>query len=140
MKRLLKTLIFITLLIGGPVFADVSTITPRNQGGIEFVTGGADVEEYAAMRAIQGNYNTHLTFAVRGTGEYLADVRVIIRNANGEPVLDTVSEGAFLYARLVPGRYVLVAELDGHVIKTPLFVPKRHAVSLPLYLPREPGD
>ena len=135
MMRLHTTLMIICILIGLPAFADELLIKPQTQGGVEFVTGGVDLEEYKAMRAIQSNYNLHLLFAVKGTGEYVSDVKVKITNSNGKTALDTVSKGAYLYAKLPPGHYNLVADRDGHVLKETILVPKKHGVSVPLYFP-----
>ncbi|WP_045227160.1 carboxypeptidase regulatory-like domain-containing protein [Methyloterricola oryzae] len=140
MKRLKIALILYCVLLIHPASADVALVTPQVQGGIEFVTGGVDVEEYKAMRAIQGNYNLHLLFAANGTGEYLADVMVKIMTSSGKTILDTVSEGAYLYAKLPPGHYSLIADSDGHVIKKTISVSNKHGVLVPLYFPQKKGD
>jgi hypothetical protein len=49
-----------------------------------------------------------------GTNEYLSDVPVRIADAQGKTVLDTLSRGPFLLARLPYGRYTVVATYRDH--------------------------
>ena len=140
MKRLQFPLMLACVLIGFYAFAGKNAIQSQTQGDVEFVTGGVGEDEHKAMRAIQGDYNMHLVFAVKGTGEYVTDVKVKITNSGGKTVLYTVSTGPNLFARLHPGQYNLVADRDGHVIKESIMAPKKHGVSVSLYWPMEKGD
>jgi hypothetical protein len=83
----------------------------QTQNGITYVTGGFGVDESCAMKEAAGNYSVMLTFAERD-GTYVADVRVQIIDADGQPVLDTVS-GPLLLASLPPGEYRVRADYDG---------------------------
>ena len=49
-----------------------------------------------------------------GTNEYLSDVPVQIADVQGKTVLDTLSRGPFLLARLPYGRYTIVATYRDH--------------------------
>jgi len=71
------------------------------------------VDEVQAMRAQSNNYNLKLMFAVAGTGEYLANIKVSVQDAAGSTVIDAVSDGPLFYARLPEGRYRVVTENDG---------------------------
>ncbi len=140
MKRLRLMLMIACVLIGFYAFAGKNAIQSQTQGDVEFVMGGVGEDEHKAMRAIQGDYNMHLVLAVKGTGEYVTDVKVKITNSGGKTVLDTVTNGPDLFAKLRPGQYNLVADRDGHLIKESIMVPKKHGVSVAFYWPMEKGD
>jgi hypothetical protein len=55
-------------------------------------------------------------FATKGSpNEYLADIKVEIKDKNGKLVLDAVVQGPFLLAKMPPGRYSVSADNDGVV-------------------------
>ncbi|WP_232219938.1 carboxypeptidase-like regulatory domain-containing protein [Pseudogulbenkiania sp. MAI-1] len=81
----------------------------QTQGQASFISGGIGADEVAAMKAVRQDYNLRLLFAAKGSGEYLADVAVVVRNARGDTVLDTVAKGPFFYARLPAGQYQVSA-------------------------------
>ena len=53
-----------------------------------------------------------LGFAAR-SGLYLANVRVAISDANGNPVTELISDGPWLQVTLTPGIYNVTASFDG---------------------------
>jgi hypothetical protein len=55
----------------------------------------------------------HLVFAEQQTGAYIADVHVRVSDAKGHMVLDTITDGPMLIAKLPPGRYQVAAEARG---------------------------
>lgn len=71
------------------------------------VTGGVSEEERDALLQQAGSYNLWLVFAEQGTGNYLANVQVALSDARGEPLLDVVTDGPWLFAQLPPGRYTV---------------------------------
>jgi len=77
-----------------------------------FVSGGVGEDSAARMAALGKEYNLKLLFAAKD-GHYLADVAVTISDAHGGKVLETVSEGPFLFARLAPGKYQVTARYAG---------------------------
>lgn len=54
---------------------------------------------------LAANYNLHMVFAARGSGEYLADIKVRIDDAKGKLILDVNSPGPIFFARLPAGSY-----------------------------------
>ena len=122
MKRLQLTLILPCILIGFPAIAEQTSIKPQTQGEVSFVSGGVGGDERDEMHAIQADYNLSLLFSVKGTGEYLSDVRVHIEDSKGNTSLETVADGPMLYAKLKPGRYSVSADRDGHVIDRKVMV------------------
>ncbi|WP_051305010.1 hypothetical protein [Chitinilyticum litopenaei] len=90
-----------------------------------YVSGGVGEDSLATLQQAYGNYNTHLTFAERGSGAYLAGVAVTIRDTQQQTVLATTSEGPLLYARLPAGKYTVSASSQGEVLTTTLTIPPR---------------
>ena len=117
MKRLhYLALILPCVLIGFPAAAQQTPLTPQTQGEVTFVSGGVGEDEREAMKAMRADYDLSLLFAVKGSGEYVSDVTVKIKNSSGSVCLDTVADGPMLYAKLRPGKYSISANRDGHVI------------------------
>ncbi|WP_174873087.1 carboxypeptidase-like regulatory domain-containing protein [Vogesella oryzae] len=114
-QRILSALIVGVLSL--PAFAQESMPDlPRSQttaAGVRFIAGGIGHEQQQAMSAVQSGYNLRLTFARPKSGEYLADVRVMITDSKQNSVLDTVANGPFLYARLPAGNYKVTAMFEG---------------------------
>ena len=81
-------------------------------GGLAYVSGGANDEELAALRADRQGYSFELTTAARGSGAFLADVTVRITEAgSGKLVLEHTMDGPLLFVALPAGRYAVEATL-----------------------------
>lgn len=106
---------------------------PRTQGDVTYISGGVGKDSVRAMREIEHGYNLRLMFAVKRSGEYLADVRVKLMDAKGKTVLDAVSDGPYFFAKVPPGRYQVVAVNEGNSITRSVDVSPRSAVSQPFY-------
>lgn len=87
--------------------------TAQSQNGVTYLSGGVGEGQAAAIKAAAANYSVMLTFA-DPSGAYLADVKVMISDQKGKPVLDTVSTGPMLLVDLPPGQYRLNAEYKGN--------------------------
>ena len=72
--------------------------------GLPYLTGGVGSDEREIMARMGAGYSTKLVFAGR-TGNYLADVRVAVKNQNGKDVADINGAGPWLYIKLPPGIY-----------------------------------
>ena len=106
---------------------------PRTQGEVTYVSGGVGSDSVQAMREIERGYNLRLMFAVEGSGEYLADVRVKLVDAKGRTVLDAVSDGPYFFAKVPPGRYQVVAETEGDAKTRAVDISPGGAVSQSFY-------
>jgi hypothetical protein len=73
------------------------------------ITGGVGAESRAAMMSRYEDFNLHLAFANPG-GQFLADVRVIIRDHKGSVVYDGPSTGPYLFIEVPPGTYRITAQ------------------------------
>lgn len=95
----------------------------ERQGEVRILHGGVAAEERAAMQAQATDYNLHLTFAAKGSGAYLSDVKVVIRDARGKTLLDTVASGPWLFAQLPPGQVTVAATNMGQTLTQTLSIP-----------------
>ena len=85
----------------------------QTQGDVRFVSGGIGLGERLDLAAMHAEFNVFMTFAVKRAGNFIADVAVRVENADGQVLLDAVSQGPWFYARLAPGRYRLHARYAG---------------------------
>jgi len=84
--------------------------------GVAYLSGGVGEDERALLASATTDFPLKIVMALR-SGDYLGDVRVIITNAAGQRVLDTVSEGPWLFARLSPGTYQVRGAYSGDVLQ-----------------------
>ncbi len=84
----------------------------RAPSGVSYVSGGAGTESIDRLRSMEKDFNVKLVFA-HDNGVYLADVDVTIVDASNKVLLETVSEGPWLLARLPAGTYQVTASYDG---------------------------
>jgi hypothetical protein len=124
--KLTKIIIAGTVLATSTVFAAPSQPVATGklpaetvQGQVRYITGGIGHDEALAFRQAERHYPLGLEFAIKAKprNEYAADVAVVIRDAKGKTVLDTVSSGPFLLAKLPAGRYDLKAKRDDKTLE-----------------------
>ena len=137
MKRLPIALLFPFFLVSFSAVAEQNTMTPQAQGEVTFVSGGVGVGERQAMKDIKSNYNLSLLFSLNGSGDYLSDVKVRIKDANGNICLDTVADGPMLFAELKPGHYSFTADRNGNVITKQINIVGAKHTSLSLTWPQQ---
>jgi len=77
----------------------------RARNGVNWMTGGVSLEERDVMRDFAPDYNLQVVVAIEGSGEYRAEVPVTIEDRNGDAVLNVVTDGPWLFARVALGRY-----------------------------------
>ena len=87
-------------------------------GQVHYVTGGVGQEEADAFRNAQRDYSLALEFGnnTKPRAQFTAGVNVLIRDARGNTVLDAVSDGPFLLAKLPAGRYTIRATQNGKTL------------------------
>lgn len=82
-------------------------------GKVPAVAGGVGLDARAALSNRGApEHNVKMVFAL-DTGNYLADVPVKVTDSAGRTVLDGVSDGPWLYAKLPPGDYNATAVYSG---------------------------
>lgn len=124
LKRSLARFVGLTLGIcliwtAGKAFGAASTMESRGelvQGktaqGFRYMSGGVSSEERKLMEARAGEYNLRLTFAAK-TGQYIADVRLVIKDEKGREIISAVTEGPWFFIDLPPGNYSIKATFEG---------------------------
>ncbi len=94
----------------------LASLEARQYGPVLFVSGGVGEEERQQIENLSPDYPLQLLFATKGSpNEYLADVGVQIKDKDGKVVLDAVSQGPLLLAKMPPGKYSISADNDGVV-------------------------
>ena len=136
MKRLNPALIIFFILFSYSALAGEALINPQTQNGVTFVSGGVGGEEWDALQGIRADYNLRLLFSVQGTGEYLSNVNVSITDSKGKQYLETVAEGPLFFAQLIPGRYIVNADLDGKQFQKKVTIAGKKPVSLSFVWPQ----
>ncbi len=96
-------------------------------GNISYVSGGVGEEHAQAMEAVRKDYPLSLLFVRKDKPKnaYLADVDVRIKDAKGKTVLETQSDGPFLYVKMPPGHYTISATHEGNTRTVNVYVPKK---------------
>lgn len=86
---------------------------------VTFVSGGIGFCESQEMRRISHEYQLELLFLEKTVKResFLASVPVQITDSKGSLVVDTVSKGPLLLAKMPVGRYVITAAYNG-IVKT----------------------
>ena len=96
--------------------ATASHLPPTHmKGDISYVSGGIGKSEAAAMKHAAKRYPLELEFVARAKpkDEYLANIKVKIKDAHDKLVLDTTAEGPFLLAKMPAGKYTVSAGHNG---------------------------
>ncbi len=104
------------VLLASAAHADDGAMPPdKTQGSVSFVSGGIGSDESEAMKRAASRYSISIEMAstARPRAEYVADVKIDIRDQRGTTVLSTTSEGPFLLAKLPPGAYTISAARNG---------------------------
>ena len=83
---------------------------PRTSAAV--ISGGVGEESREQLKAREHEFNLKLVFTLI-EGNYLADVRVAVRNAAGQVVVEHIADGPFVLARLAPGSYTVTAAYGG---------------------------
>jgi len=107
-------------LVAGGALAQARAPLPavHRSGPVEYLSGGIGADESAAIQSASRQWPLALEFAIkdRQRADFAADVKVRIRDARGDEVLQATSEGPFLLARLAPGSYAVEATLAGQTL------------------------
>jgi len=105
-----------TFALAGVLSTAQAAMPPvQHQGAIEYVSGGIGIDESESMKAASSSYPLALTFAAQrgGKADYVADVTVAIRDAQGKAVLQTTAQGPYMLVKLPAGNYRISATFDG---------------------------
>lgn len=87
----------------------------KTAGTVQYVSGGIPYEQLPAFRAARRDYTLNIEIFQRegSRSVFTADANVRIVNAkSGEVVLESKTDGPYLWAKVPPGEYKVVATLD----------------------------
>ena len=109
------------LTAGTAVAAESLLLPPENvRGNVRYMTGGVGFDEAEAMRQVASHYPLTIELAAKPNPRdayprdvYLSNVRVDIRDEQGQSLIATRTDGPILLASLPPGRYTINAEIRG---------------------------
>lgn len=104
------------LFLAGAASAQGSLPPVQTFGDVRYVTGGVGLDEAEAIKAAEKDYTLALLFAQTRRNEFIADVKVTIRDQAGRVVLEALADGPSLLARLPAGAYTVAADYAGKVL------------------------
>lgn len=108
--------------------SSVNTSLPplQSQGQTQFLTGGIGKDESDAILHEGRSWPLMLELAQAGTPRavYISDVQVIIKDASGNTVLETITEGPYLLVKLPPGKYSMDATYESTTLHRDLDIVK----------------
>lgn len=121
MNIIQRLLLLAPLALGGLDYAAAQVARPNVvpqehvRGSVAYISGGIGDDEAQAMKAAAADYPLTLELATAGPARdpYIADAKVQIRDRQGNPVLNTTTEGPFLLVRLPSGMYTVDVEWNG---------------------------
>jgi hypothetical protein len=135
-KFVLASLLLMGFARSGVALADQTPMPhPVTQDGIRFIAGGVGDREMKAMHAVAKQYNLRVTFAMKNSGEYLANVNVSIDDASGRTLVKASSVGPDFFAALPSGHYQVVADRNGVDQVRSIYVDAHHVNQFVLYWP-----
>lgn len=111
-----------------------------SRNGVLYMTGGIGEDEAKTFRSLAPRYSLRMTFTA-AAGNYLSDVDVTIADASGCAVLNTLTEGPFLFVMLPAERYRIVAHAGRMKVTRVVEIQRRGGVELRIVLQeRTTGD
>lgn len=87
----------------------------HGMGSFNYVSGGIGVAEQERLKAHEDAYNLKLVFTLV-EGNYVADVRVLLKDGAGNTIIEDIAGGPFFMAKLAPGRYQVTATYEGKTV------------------------
>jgi len=100
--------------------------------GITYLSGGVGLDERETLSHIGQDYDLKLGFAEKA-GNYLSDVKVRIKDAGSNTILEAVSQGPWFFAKLPAGKYTILATMKGETRQQVVRVTTRGQTALYFY-------
>ena len=103
--------------------ASAARIEPQTQNGVTYLCGGIGENESSYLKQTAArDYDLMMTFAEE-SGNYIADVAVVINDARGKVVLETTCDGPLMLVDFpAAGSYRIHAEAGGKAIDRTVLV------------------
>ena len=106
-------------LVGGSIGGAVPEARADN---VPYVSGGVGADDREELLAKEKDYNLKIVVAAT-SGDFLADVKIVIESARNERVLDATMEGPILLAMMPPGTYTVRATSDAQTQTKSVTIP-----------------
>lgn len=118
----------VSLLLLLPHGAAFAAEFPDNEtvimaGNISYVSGGIGEDSRERLQAFAAAFNLKLLMAKK-SGDYLADIQIVISDVTGKALLQATSEGPIFMANLPDGSYEISATCEGMTQKQRVSVVK----------------
>jgi len=108
------------LLAGSAAWAQDALPLPaeKQSGSVGYVTGGVPDEQLPALKAARSSYPLGIEIYQKAgaKSEFTSGVQVRVIDKSGEIVLDAVSDGPYLWARVPSGSYRIEATLKDKMV------------------------
>jgi len=127
---ILCSVVLVVGLIGG-------AIREARADNVSYVSGGVGADSREELLAKESEYNLKIVAAAT-SGDYLADVQIVIAGARTGPVLDATMEGPILLAKLSPGTYTVKATSDAQTQTKTVTIPAQGQRQLDFRWDRKP--
>lgn len=115
-RALLGTLAATALALGAAVplaHAQDELVVVEPMRVTTYLNGGIGADEEQMMRKAAKDWPLRMIFSERKDNEFVADVRLLVTNAKGAPVLMLHGAGPMTYAMLPAGKYRISASHKG---------------------------
>jgi hypothetical protein len=122
------------VLVGGSVGG---AVPKARAADVPYISGGVGAESREELLAKESEYNLKIVVAAT-SGDYLADVKIVIAAARNEQVLDATMEGPILLAKLSPGTYTVKAISDAQAQTKTVTIPAQGQRQLDFRWDRKP--
>lgn len=114
-RRTGTSLVFVALAAAGWAHGATGSNASPAQASVAAVSGGVSLNSRDELRTRTPEHNVKMVFALN-TGNYVSDVQVKVANRSGGTVIDQVSTGPWLFAKLPPGSYTATATYNGKAV------------------------
>ena len=122
----------VALAFALPAFADSEAVAlppVQSMNGIKYVEGGIGKDEALAMQKEGRGYPLNLVFSAGPQNQFVAEVRVIIKDG-AKTVFEDVADGPIFLVDLPSGKYSVEAEFRGKTVKQTAQVQGKQALRL----------
>ena len=121
-------------LVGGSVGG---VIPKAHAADVPYISGGVGADDREELLAKEKDYNLKIVVAAT-SGDFLADVKIVIESARNERVLDATMEGPILLAMMPPGTYTVRATSDAQTQTKTVTIPAQGQRQLDFRWDRKP--
>ena len=133
LKRVAMVLCGLVLVVGS-----VGGAVPEARAAdVPYISGGVGTDSREELQAKEGEYNLKIVVAAT-SGDFLADVKIVIDSGRNERVLDATMEGPILLAKLSPGTYTVKATSDAQTQTKTVTIPAQGQRQLDFRWDRKP--